>query len=91
MAAAVAGRARPAAPPPLAELLDSGDENVRLEPAKAILDRHLDRPAIHVSLHRGVADDHIAALIETAHRRALEPIMLEDGQVEISTTPPSTT
>jgi hypothetical protein len=44
------------------------------------------------SFHRGVADDHIAAPIETARRRALEPIMLEDDEVEIiSTTPPSMT
>ena len=47
MAAAVAGRPRAAAPPRLAELLlDSGDERVRLEAAKTILDRHLGRPAI---------------------------------------------
>ena len=66
----------------LGELLDSGDERVRLEAAKAILDRHLGRPAIQadISLHRGVADGHIAALIETARRRALEPIMLEDDK-----------
>ena len=38
MATAVAGRPRPAAPPRLAELLDSDDERMRLEPAKAILD-----------------------------------------------------
>jgi hypothetical protein len=78
----------------LAELLDSGDERVRLEAAKVILGRHLGRPAIQadISLHRGVADNHLAALIATARRRALEPIMLEDDQVDIiSTTPPSTT
>ncbi len=59
MAAAVAGRPRPAAPPRLAELLDSGD-----------------RPAIQadISLNRGVADDHIAALIEVARKRRAEPI-----------------
>jgi hypothetical protein len=78
----------------LAELLDSSDERVRLEAIKVIPDRHLGRPAIQadISLHRGVADDHLAALIETARRRALEPIVLEDDEVEIiSTTTRSTT
>jgi hypothetical protein len=77
----------------LGELLDSADERIQLEAAKAILDRHLGRPAIQadISLHRGVADDHLAALIATARRRALEPIMLEDVEVEISTTSTSTT
>jgi hypothetical protein len=77
----------------LAELLDSGDERVRLEAARTILDRHLGRPAIQadISLHRAEADGHIAALLEVARRRALEPIMLEDVEVEISPTPPSTT
>ena len=77
----------------LGQLLDSDDERVRLEAAKTILDRHLGRPAIQadISLHRGVPDDHLAALISTARRRALEPIMLEDVEVEILTTPPSTT
>ena len=77
----------------LAELLHSGDPRVELEAARAILDRHLGRPAIQadISLHRGVADGHIAALIETARRRASEPIMLEDVEVEILTTTPSTT
>ena len=77
----------------LAELLDSGDERVRLEAAKTILDRHLGRPAIQadISLHRGVADDHLAALIAIARRRALEPIVLEDVDVEMSPTPTSTT
>ena len=73
----------------LAELLDSDDERVCLEAARTILDRHLGRPAIQadISLHRGIADDHIAALLEVARRRASEPIMLED--VEVETTPPS--
>ena len=44
-----------------------------------------------ISLHRGIADDHLEALIETARRRALEPILLEDVDVEVSTTTPSTT
>ena len=34
----------------LGGLLDSGDERVRLEAAKAILDRHLGRPAIQADL-----------------------------------------
>jgi hypothetical protein len=75
-------------------LLDSDDERVRLEAAKVILDQHLGRPAIQadISLSRGVANGHLAALIEVARRRALEPIVLEDDQVEIiSTTTPSTT
>ena len=63
---------------------------MRLEAAKAILDRHLGRPAIQAELtvRGGVSDDHLQALIATARRRALEPIMLED--VEVETTPPST-
>ena len=50
------------------ELLDSAEERIQLEAAKAILDRHLGRPAImaDISLHRGVADGHLAALIEVA-------------------------
>src|SRR5215831_250908 len=75
----------------LSELLDSDDERVKLEAAKTILDRHLGRPAIQadISLHRAEADGHIAALLETARRRALEPIALDDDEVEIiSTTVP---
>jgi hypothetical protein len=67
---------------------------VRLEATKAILDRHLGRPAIQadINLHPGVADGHLAALLEVARRRALEPIMLLDDEVEIiSTTTRSTT
>jgi hypothetical protein len=77
----------------LGELLDSGDERVRLEAAKAILDRHLGRPAIQadISLHNGVADGHLAALIAAARRRALEPIMPEDVEVDMSTTTTPTT
>jgi hypothetical protein len=77
----------------LGELLDSADERIQLEAAKAILDRHLGRPAIQadISLHRGVADDHLAALLETARCRALEPIMPEDVDIEMSTTTPSKT
>jgi hypothetical protein len=59
--------------------------------AKTIRDRHLGRPAIQadVSLRCGVDDSHIEALLEVARRRALEPIMLDDVEVVISTPPPS--
>ena len=69
----------------IGELLDSDDERVRLEAAKTILDRHLGRPPIQadISLRRGVDDPHIAALLEVARRRALEPITLEDDDVEV--------
>ena len=51
----------------LGELLDSDDERIRLEAAKAILDRHLGRPAIQadISLRGGSADGHLAALIQS--------------------------
>jgi hypothetical protein len=77
----------------LGQLLDSEDKRIRLEAAKAILDRHLGRPAIQadIGLHRDVADGHLAALLEVARRRALEPIMLEDVEVEVSNTTTSTT
>jgi hypothetical protein len=76
----------------LGELLDSGDERVRLEAAKAILDRHLGRPAIQADLtvRGGASDGHLAALIEVARRRALEPIMLQDVEVEMSPPTPAT-
>jgi len=66
----------------LGELLDCCDEKVRLEAAKTILNRHIGRPAIQadISLHRAEADGHVAALLEGARLRALEPIMLEDGR-----------
>ena len=91
MAAAVAGRPRPAAPPRLAELLDSGDERVLLEAAKAILNRHLGRPAIQadISLHRGIADGHLAALLEVARKRRAEPIDLDERNVLDITPRPS--
>jgi len=74
----------------LAELLDSPDERVRLEAAKTILDRHLGRPAIQADINlRGIeADAHISALLEVARRRASEPIMLEDVEVEMKTADP---
>jgi len=64
----------------LGKLLDSEDERIQLEAAKAILDRHLGRPAIQadLTLRGGASDDHLAALIATARRCALEPILLED-------------
>jgi hypothetical protein len=67
----------------LGELLDSPDERIQLEAAKAILDRHLGRPAIQadISLHRGVADDHLAALLEMARKRRAEPIDLDEREV----------
>lgn len=73
----------------LGELLDSADERVRLEAARAILDRHLGRPAIQaeISLHRAERDDQIAALLQVARRRMSEPILLEDVEVEL---PPPT-
>ena len=67
----------------LGELLDSEDERIQLEAAKAILDRHLGRPAIQadISLRRGIADDHLAALIEVARKRRAEPIDLDEREV----------
>jgi hypothetical protein len=41
-----------------------------------------------ISLHRAEADDHIAALLAVARRRALEPIMLEDVEVETTAIDP---
>ena len=67
---------------------------MRLEAARVILDRHLGRPSIQadISLHRAEADGHLLALLENARRRALEPIVLDDDEVEIiSTTTRSTT
>jgi hypothetical protein len=67
----------------LGELLDSDDERTQLEAAKAILDQHLGRPAIQadISLHRGVADNHLAALLELARKRRAEPIDLDEREV----------
>ena len=86
-----AGQAFPVAVERLAELLDRADERVRLEAAKAILDWHLGRPAIQadISLHRAEADAHLAALLEVARRRALEPVELADVEVEVLATDPS--
>jgi hypothetical protein len=67
----------------LGELLGSADERIQLEAAKAILDRHLGRPAIQadISLHRGIADDHLAALLEMARKRRAEPVDLEEREI----------
>jgi hypothetical protein len=67
----------------LGQLLESDDERIQLEAAKAILDRHLGRPAIQadISLHRGIADDHLEALIEMARKRRAEPIDLDERDV----------
>ena len=67
----------------LGELLDSEDERIQLEAANAILDRHLGRPAIQadISLHRGIADEHLAALLELARKRRAEPIDLDEREV----------
>lgn len=72
------------------ELLGSEDERIRLEAAKAILDRHLGRPAIQadINLRNSAAEGHLAALLAVARRRALEPIMLDDVQVEVTSTDP---
>ena len=71
----------------LGELLDSADERIQLEAAKAILDRHLGRPAIQadISLHRGIADDHLAALLEVARKRRAETIDLDEREVSYVT------
>ena len=79
----VGGRCRRAAVERLGELLDSDDERVQLEAAKAILDRHLGRPAIQADITvRGSASvDHLQALVELARKRRGEPIMLGEGAV----------
>ena len=67
----------------LGELLDSEDERIRLEAAKAILDRHLGRPAIQADLtvRAGASADHLQALIEIARKRRAEPIDLDEREV----------
>ena len=64
----------------LAELLDSTDERVRLV-----------RPAIQadISLRHAETDGHFVALLEIARRRALEPITLEDDEVDVVAMVPS--
>jgi hypothetical protein len=76
----------------LFELVYSADERVSLEACRAILDRHLGRPAIQadISLHRAEGDDLLSALVEAARRRALESVMLEDDAVEaVAIMPPT--
>ena len=67
----------------LGELLDSDDERIQLEAAKAILDRHLGRPAIQADLtvRGGTSDEHLEALIEVARKRRGEPIDLDERDV----------
>jgi hypothetical protein len=54
----------------LGELLDSDDERIRLEAAKAILDRHLGRPAIQADLtvHASASDARLQALMDLARK-----------------------
>jgi hypothetical protein len=67
----------------LGELLDSEDERIQLEATKAILDRHLGRLFIQadISLRRGIANEHLAALIEVARKRRAEPVDLDERDV----------
>ena len=67
----------------LGELLDSADERIQLEAAKAILDRHLGRPAIQADLtvRGGASAEHLQALIEMARKRRAEPIDLDEREV----------
>ena len=67
----------------LGELLDSDDERIRLEAAKAILDRHLGRPAIQAdfTVRGGTSAEHLQALLEVARKRRAEPIDLDERDV----------
>ena len=67
----------------LGELLDSADERIQLEAAKAILDRHLGRPAIQADLtwKGGASTEHLQALLEVARKRRAEPIDLDERDV----------
>ena len=67
----------------LGELLDSDDERIQLEAAKAILDRHLGRPAIQADLtvRGGTSTEHLQALLEVARKRRAEPIDLDERDV----------
>jgi hypothetical protein len=57
----------------------------------AVWTYHRHQRQADISLHCGETAGHVAVLIELAHCRALEPIMLDDHQVEIiSTATPST-
>lgn len=67
------------------ELLYSDDERIKLEAAKAILDRHLGRPAIQadVTVRGGAAAEHLRASIAMARARALVPPMLEAEPLQL--------
>jgi hypothetical protein len=67
----------------LGQLLDSEDERIQLEAAKAILDRHLGRPAIQADLTVGgdAPAAHLQALMELARKRRAEPIDLDEREV----------
>ena len=75
----------------LGELLDSEDERIQLEAAKAILDRHLGKPAIQADLtvRGGVSTDHLEALLEVARKRRAEPIDLDEREIVDVTPCPS--
>ena len=75
----------------LGELLDSDDERIQLEAAKAILDRHLGRPAIQADLtvRGGTSAEHLQALLEVARKRRAEPIDLDERDVVDITPCPS--
>ena len=67
----------------LGELLDSADERIQLEAAKAILDRQLGRPAIQadVTVRGSTSAEHLQALLEVARKRRAEPIDLDERDV----------
>ena len=67
----------------LGELLNSADERIQLEAAKAILDRHLGRPAIQADLtvRADASDAHLQALMELAAKRRNEPIDLDEREI----------
>jgi hypothetical protein len=70
----------------LGQLLNSADERIQLEAAKAILDRHLGRPAIQADLtvRADVSDAHLQALKELARKRRDEPVTLDGQAVDIA-------
>jgi hypothetical protein len=64
------------------ELLDSAEERIQLEAAKAILDRHGLAPIqADLTVRGGASAEHLQALIEVARKRSAEPIMLGEGEV----------
>jgi hypothetical protein len=70
----------------LGELLESDDERIRLEAAKAIPDRHLGRPAIQAdpTVRGDTSAAHLEALIEVARKRREEPVTLDERAVDIT-------